>query len=73
MHVCIYYEMFPRNLEDESLKIPYTAEVFYCLVDASTGRKFCWVRIFENHVDVFGRGHYIHEGMKHITQKTYIT
>ena len=29
-----------------------------CLVDVSIGRTFCWVRIFENHVDLFGGGHY---------------
>ena len=49
--------------EDESLKIPYHVEVLDCLVDVSNGGRFCWVRIFENHVHVFGRGHYILEGV----------
>ena len=63
MYVRIYYEKFPGTSEDESLKIPYLVEVLDCLVDVSTGGKFCWVIIFENHVDVFGRGHYVLEGV----------
>ena len=33
------------------------------LVDVSTGGTFCWVRKIENHVDFFGRGHYVLEGL----------
>ena len=55
-------------LEDESLKIPYPVEVLDCLVDVSTGGTFCWVRIFEHHIDVFGRVHYIPEGVLHKTR-----
>ena len=49
--------------EDESFKIPYHVEVLDSLVDVSIGGTFCWVRIFENHVDVFGRCHYVPEGV----------
>ena len=63
MYVLIYYKNLNRISEDESLKIPYTVEVLDCLVDVSTGGTFCWVTIFENHVDVFGRGHYVLEGV----------
>ena len=45
------------------MKIPYPIEVLDCLVDVSTGGTFCWVRIFENHVDVFGIGHYVPDGV----------
>ena len=34
-----------------------------CLVDVSTGRTFCWVRILECELDVIGRGHHIHQGV----------
>ena len=34
-----------------------------CLVDVSISGTFSWVRIFENHVDVFSRGHYVPEGV----------
>ena len=63
MYVRIYYENFPGMSEDESLKIPYPVEVLNCLVDVSTGGTFCWVRVFENHVDVFGRGHLVPGGV----------
>ena len=63
MYVCVYYKTFPRIYEDESLKIPYPVEVLDCLVDVSIGGIFFWVRIFENHVDVFGKVHYIPEGV----------
>ena len=55
MYICIYYEKLLEICEGESLKIPYLVEVLDCLVDVSTSGTFCWVRIFENHVDVFGR------------------
>ena len=63
MHVSIYYDKLPGFFEDESLKIPYHVEVLDCLVDVSTHGTFCWVSIFENHVDVFSRGHNIPEGV----------
>ena len=63
IYVCIYYDKLPGFSKDESLKIPYPVEVLDCLVDVSTGGTFFWVRIFENHVDVFGRGHYVLEGV----------
>ena len=53
MHVHIYCEKFPRIYEDESLKIPYLVEVLDCLVDISTSGTFCWVRIFEKHLDIY--------------------
>ena len=61
MYVHIYYEKFIGMSKDESLKIPYHVEVLDCLVDVSTGGTICWVRIFENRVQFFGRGHYIPE------------
>ena len=63
MYVCSYYEKIPGMFDDEWLKIPYPIEVLDCLVDVSTHGTFCWARIFENHVDVFGRGHYVLEGV----------
>ena len=63
MYAHIYYDKLPGFSEDESLKTPYPVEVLDCLVDVSTSGTFCWVRIFENHVDVFVRGHYIHKGV----------
>ena len=63
MYVCISYEFFSGMFEYESLKIPYPIEVLDCLVYVLTGGTFCWERIFENHVDFFGRGHYVPEGV----------
>ena len=63
MYVYIYYDKLPRFFEDESLEIPYPVEVLDCLVDVSIGGRFYWVRIFGNHVDFFGRGHYVPEGV----------
>ena len=63
MYVLIYYKNLNRISEDESLKILYPIAVLDFLVDVSTGGKFCWVIIFENHVDVFGRVHYIPKGV----------
>ena len=63
MYVCIYYDKLPRFSEDESLKNPYPIEVLDCLVYFLIGGTFCWVRIFENHVYVFGRGRYIPKGV----------
>ena len=62
MYVHIYYDNLHGFFEDESLKLSYPVEVLDCLVDLSTG-DFFWVRIFENHVDVFGRGHHVPEGV----------
>ena len=56
-----------------SLKIPYPVEVLDCLVDVSTGGTFCWVRIFENHVGVFGRGHYVPEGLNFHPHEVFYT
>ena len=73
MYVCIYYDKFPGFSEDESLKTPYPVEVLDCLVDVSTGGTFCWVRIFENHVDVFGRGHYVLKGVDFHPHEVFYT
>ena len=73
MYVHIYYENLLGMSEDESLKIPYLVEVLDCLVDVSTGWKICWVRIFENHVDVFGRGHYVLKGVDFHPHEVFYT
>jgi hypothetical protein len=73
MYVRIYYEKLLGMSEDESLKIPYPVEVLDCLVDVSTGGTFCWVRRFENHVDVFDRGHYIPEGVNLHPREVFYT
>ena len=52
MYLRIYYDKLPGFSEVESLKSPYPIEFLDCLVDVSTCGTFCWVRIFENHVDI---------------------
>ena len=44
-----------------------------CLVYVSTGGTFCWVRIFENHVDVFGKGHYVPKGVNFHSHEVFYT
>jgi hypothetical protein len=55
MAICIYYENLPSMFENEPLNIPYLMEVLECLVEVSIGGTFCWVRIFEIHVNLIGR------------------
>ena len=73
MYVCIYYDKFHGFSEDESLKTPYPVEVLDCLVDVSIGGTFYWVIIFENHVDVFGIGHYVLEGVNSHPHEVFYT
>jgi hypothetical protein len=56
-YVHIYYENVVDLSKDESLCIPYPVEVLDFLVDVSSGKTFCWVRIFDHLEDVIGRGH----------------
>jgi len=63
MYARIYNGNLSGMYKEESLKNPYHVQVLSCLVDVKTGATFCWIRIFESHVDVIHRGHHIPEGL----------